>query len=319
VAQLITDCLLVSLRIRTIWEVQTFYESRYLTNDYFHRLVDILRYVCIGTAIFNITPIQLYSDPRSDNVVVFTLAILAELMITMGLGLELYFKGLGDKVSIKNHTLDDFKFRNGGLFVLYLAAVIIAAIQHYKARKGDPGFILAADAEGNEVVVYVDVDHSLADAHHSANSEVVHDTHSLADVDHSSKNITAGHRVLTSSSYDEVHSTDRALWDMDDLPMTITAAAYVLRFILSSIRLHLRDKKGDVRSWYVPANIDYLIHRYGEFIMLMIGEGVLSLLVVETVEVKEYYEVVLFGMLTMIFIYVLTTESAPSDSSKHAL
>ena len=53
--------------------------------------------------------------------------------------------------------------------------------------------------------------------------------------------------------------------------------------------------------------------------MLMIGEGELSILIIETVEVKEYYVAVMCGLLTMIFIYVLKTESEPSDLSKHAL
>ena len=73
---------------------------------------------------------------------------------------------------------------------------------------------------------------------------------------------------------------------------------------------------GDVRNWYVPTNIDYLIHRYGEFVMLMIGEGVLSLLIVQT---TNDYTAVIFGMLTMIFIFVLKVESEPTDSSNHAL
>ena len=111
----------------------------------------------------------------------------------------------------------------------------------------------------------------------------------------------------------------RAMWDLYDLPMTFTTAAYLLRFILSIVRFHLRGKKGDVMSWYIPTNIDYLIHRYGEFIMLMIGEGELSILIIVTVEVKEYYVAVMCGLLKMIFIYVLKTESEPSDLSKHAL
>ena len=238
--------------------------------------------------------------------------------MSMGLGLELYFRGLGDKASIKNHTLDDFKFRNGGLFVLYLAAVILAVVQHYQAH---PGFVLAADAAGDEVVRDDQAD---ADSTHD---ELLPDDHSLAvaDTDHSANSIhdeanrdTGGHRVLSSSSY-AVHSLDRAIWDIYDLPMTLTAAAYLLRFVLSSVRFHLRNKEDDVRSWYIPANIDFLIHRYGEFIMLMIGEGVLSLLVIETVEVTDYYVVVMCGMLTMIFIYVLKTESEPHDSSTHAM
>ena len=55
------------------------------------------------------------------------------------------------------------------------------------------------------------------------------------------------------------------------------------------------------------------------FVMLMMGEGVLSLLIVETVDTAEYYVIVMSGLLTMIFIFTLKTESEPMDISKHAL
>ena len=42
-----------------------------------------------------------------------------------------------------------------------------------------------------------------------------------------------------------------------------------------------------------------MIHRYGEWILLMIGEGILSLLIVETVEVGDYYLITAFGILTV--------------------
>ena len=74
-----------------------------------------------------------------------------------------------------------------------------------------------------------------------------------------------------------------------------------------------------MRNWYIPVNIDYLIHRYGEFVMLMIGEGVLSLLIVEKTHTNDYFVAIVCGLLTMIFIFVLKTESEPHDLSKHAL
>ena len=228
----------------------------------------------------------------------FTLAMLAELVVSIGLGLELYFKGLGDKVSIQNHTLDDFKFLHGVLFVFYLAAFILATVQRVQVRSEDPETKLIDETNRAEGVD----SHSL-----SSNTE-----------DYGSSGEDWG-RLLSASSL-EVHVTEaRAIWDVYDLPMTLTAASYFLRFFLSGLRLLWRDSMGDVRSWYVPPNIDYLIHRYGEFVMLMIGEGVLSLLIIETVETKDYYTAVIFGMLTMIFIHVLKSESEPTDSSKHAL
>ena len=64
---------------------------------------------------------------------------------------------------------------------------------------------------------------------------------------------------------------------------------------------------------------DYVIHRYGEWILLMIGEGILSLLIVETAEVKDYYIITTFGVITIIFIQILKFESEPSHGDGHAM
>ena len=52
--------------------------------------------------------------------------------------------------------------------------------------------------------------------------------------------------------------------------------------------------------------------------LLMIGEGILSLLIVETVEDAEYYLITTFGALTVIFIQVLKFESEP-HGGEHAM
>ena len=302
-----------------------------MTNDYFHRLLDIVRYFCVGIAIYNIKPIRLYSNEYSFSVMEFTLAMFVELMIAMGLCLELYYKGLGDRESIKNFTLDDFKFRNAPLFAFYLAAFIIAAVNYAQARKGGSGEdLLAVDEYGTEYWVSdaSDAHHDTADLHGVVEPHAVVDSHAVEVAHHEAATATGdhgavesgGHRLLGgSSSHEEVYFVGRGIWDIYDLPMTLTTVAYFLRFFMTSMRFFLRDMKGDIRSWYIPTNIDYLVHRYGEFVMLMIGEGVLSLLIVETVETKDYFVAVVCGLLTMIFIHVLKTESEPHDSFKHAL
>ena len=68
-----------------------------------------------------------------------------------------------------------------------------------------------------------------------------------------------------------------------------------------------------------PSPPDYAIHRYGEWILLMIGEGILSLLIVETVEVGDYYVITIFGVLTIIFIQILKFESEPFHAEGHAM
>lgn len=287
----------------TCWEVQTLYEAAYLTHDFFHRLIEMFRYLCVGMAIFNITSLKLYADPRSDNVMVFTLFMLLELIVTIGLEVELYFRALGDKTCIQNHTRNEM-LRSGFLFMVYLAAFILASVQYVQVHGGD-------------------------DSLDPLNKVIMEDYEAFAD----------GHR-----HYED--NEKKAIWNLHDLPMTLTAAAYFVRLVLSTALFLRKSKTSDMQEWCVPINVDYVIHRFGEFIMLMIGEGVLSLLIgklsfvlfcpclfivvfdsrnylmlaiVDTVESTEYYVVVICGILTMIFLHVLKMDSEPLDSRQHAL
>ncbi len=123
----------------------------------------------------------------------FTVAMLIELMLSMGLTVELYFKCEGNRTLVKKHTWDDIRFRLGPIFVLYLAAVVIAAVQFAQAQR-----------------------------------------------------LGHGHGVHT--------AIERASWDLQDLPMTLTMAAYVARFILSGLRkFTMRNKEREV-----PSNIGEL-------------------------------------------------------------
>jgi hypothetical protein len=62
----------------------------------------------------------------------------------------------------------------------------------------------------------------------------------------------------------------------------------------------------------VPNNFNYLIHCYREWVIL-------SLLIVETVELQDYYVIALVGTLTVILIQTLRFESELSHSDSHAL
>ena len=91
---------------------------------------------------------------------------------------------------MKKHTWDDIRFRLGPTFLLYLAAVVIAAVQFARAHR-----------------------------------------------------LGRGHTVI-----------ERASWNLQDLPMTLTMAAYVARFILSGLRkFTLSNKEREV-----PSNIGEL-------------------------------------------------------------
>jgi hypothetical protein len=69
----------------------------------------------------------------------------------------------------------------------------------------------------------------------------------------------------------------------------------------------------------VPLNIDFVIHRYGEWIMLMLGESVLSLLVVDVNDGFNYYAAFFSGIVSIILLEYLHFRSQPHDPDEHAL
>jgi len=68
----------------------------------------------------------------------------------------------------------------------------------------------------------------------------------------------------------------------------------------------------------VPMNIGFFIHRFGEWILLMLGESVLSLLIVPT-ERGDYYKAFFCGILSISILEVLYFQSQPHDADDHAL
>jgi hypothetical protein len=66
-------------------------------------------------------------------------------------------------------------------------------------------------------------------------------------------------------------------------------------------------------------HVEYVIHRYGEWTMLMLGESVLSLLIVDVVDSEDYYGVFFAGVVAIIFLHYVHFRSQPHDPDEHAM
>ena len=252
----------------TTWETATYYESRYTKVDYAHRLFDIIRYMFVSTAVLHIKPLDLLADPRSLEALIFVSAILFESAMHLGLNLELYFKGRGDRAAIRNHTWTKIKYQLLPTIAMYTSAVVVAAVH-------------------------------------------------FAHVPTDEKSEYNNYRYLAEERYE----TSGPRWTLTDLPLTLTALAYLLNIFHTTWRKMraTSGKHGDIRTRFVPNNVGYMIHRYGEWIMLMVGESILSLLIVETTESRNYYIITTFGVLSVILLHILKVESDPSHAEDHAL
>lgn len=66
-------------------------------------------------------------------------------------------------------------------------------------------------------------------------------------------------------------------------------------------------------------NVVVCIHRLGEWIMLLLGESILSLLIVETSLSKNYYITFYCGIVSVVLLQYLHFRSQPHHASEHAL
>jgi hypothetical protein len=78
--------------------------------------------------------------------------------------------------------------------------------------------------------------------------------------------------MYLSDGYDDHHydndDNHAPIWELSDLPLTLCCASYLLR-ICSQIGIsvyHNSHKRNDFQNYFVPHNIEYLIHRYGEWV-----------------------------------------------------
>jgi hypothetical protein len=69
----------------------------------------------------------------------------------------------------------------------------------------------------------------------------------------------------------------------------------------------------------IPLNITFVIHRYGEWTMLMLGESVLSLLIVDVSETSKYYSTLFSGIVSITLLEYLHFRSQPHDPDDHAM
>mmetsp|Transcript_38268 Transcript_38268/g.89000 ORF Transcript_38268/g.89000 Transcript_38268/m.89000 type:complete len:253 (-) Transcript_38268:150-908(-) len=82
--------------------------------------------------------------------------------------------------------------------------------------------------------------------------------------------------------------------------------------------------QSDHKAVTVPMNIEYVMHRYGEFTMLMLGESILSLIIVDhpndsEEEKKNYHMIFIMGITAVFLLQVIDFDSQPHNPNHHAL
>ena len=295
------------------WERKMNYDARYLVVDYAHRIFEVIRVFLVGLAVLHIKPVEFLSDSSSAETFTFVLCIFLESLTHILLEVELILVGIGDRTALVNHSKRKLKASLIPLSCFYLAATIISGVSYFRSDDGEAGTYDSSSP-------YPTKDY---DSKNTSNYGSEYGSGNSTESDHEYPKML---RYLAASSdseynkYEDAYTTGTQ-WSISDLPLSLCFIGYILNLLFTAFRkiYTLDSKKRDVRDHYIPNNIDFMIHRYGEFTMLMLGEIVLSVLIVDTVESRQYYAIACSGLLSVITIQALKFESEPSHADAHCL
>ncbi|KAL3905809.1 MAG: hypothetical protein SGILL_009528 [Bacillariaceae sp.] len=166
----------------------------------------------------------------------------------------------------------------------YLAATIIAGLEFYRDR-GDVEYHDSGSSYSNETDSY---SNTTDEEHHR----------SLAEAE--------------TSSY-PTENNDIPIWLLlgGSLFWCLTYVAYVICFLPGG---------GKHKEISVPANISFVIHRYGEWIMLLLGESILALVIVDVLQPSPgYYYTFYAGIVSVVLLQYLHYRSQPHHPDEHAM
>lgn len=238
------------------WYNDLTFSSRYTVVDQFHRLIWGFKFFVIGVAIIFITPLNLMGDPQRNDTPGFILALLVESLITFGLNLETYFKAQGDRTPIKKHAKRMILNEDLPTMFFYIAAFILATLGYYNvdiygnhSSDGDHRMLAGESNIGCSSGGRLLLSRMLGATEVGCPSDV--------------------HRKLAPATAGDGCTCHTGInFSTDDVPMAIVLFAYWFYNVFSfSYQLKLASKEKDIRDRFVPNNLDYVVHRYGEWTM----------------------------------------------------
>ena len=108
--------------------------------------------------------------------------------------------------------------------------------------------------------------------------------------------------------------------DTNYIPAILMASTWLIVPLNNYLILVKVRGRGDYKLRSVPMNIQFNIHRIGEWVMLMLGESILSLLIVEYIQGSLVYNVTFYsGIVSVILLQFLHYKNQPHDPNEHAM
>jgi len=121
-------------------------------------------------------------------------------------------------------------------------------------------------------------------------------------------------RYLAGVEYSGIPSSES--YSVNHLPIILCFSIIFIFYPMHYLISHLR-RQDDIKKVTIPMNIDLIIHRSGEWVMLMLGESILSILIVDIHE--DFYKTFYMGIISVVLLQFLHFKSQPHDADDHAM
>jgi hypothetical protein len=270
-----------------VWSKKLQFDAKFTVVDYVHRLTETLRVCFLALSIMHVESMDTMRNPTKVNTFNFILGLTLEQWSTVLSQFEIYVKGVGVNKACRIEAGRMLVMSQLPQLFLYSAALAVAGYSHFPPGDGDGG-----------------------DNYYDKSS-----SSSLSSEDKHYLRFLAGDSSSAASA-----STSTTDFSIADVPYLLIFLGYFVNQLVIFLYIHFfLPPNGRHKAVMTPMNVDFTIHRYGEWTMLMLGESVLSLLIVETVNTSDYYVVAFVGIVSVILLQALHFESEPSHADGHAM
>ena len=224
-----------------------------------------------------------------------------------------------EKVAYSSRFAPDDNFFHRGLEIFHLC-VLGTIVQHIRSVKIMSHPSVYPDTMIFTFAIFLDCATELwkqADLYHNVEGgpEAVH--HAKDDFDRKCVSASVFWLAAILAGYDYFFVTDNA---PNPVPILVVFAGYLIdQLSIQYMYSVLHRRSGSFNEYRVPINLEFMSHRLGEWIMLMLGESILSLLIVAESNGFRYFVTFYAGILSVTMLQYIYFRTQPYNIDDHAM
>jgi hypothetical protein len=237
--------------IMMVWHTKMYYDSRFCVHgdDIFHKVYEFAVLIALGTAVLYIRPVPILQNPNNIDLFAYTLCTTICHTLATGRIVEVWFNVHGQPAA-KTSAKRDLRYYALSL-LFYISATIVSGVAYDTTTNKNETMNTTTTTSSSSTLNVSDYDTTDDDQDHRG----------LADSSSPSSTSSYG-----SGDYNIVYDTQQ----QDNTVWLLAAGSFSFQLLIG-IMILLLPPGGKHKEISVPMNIDFCIHRYGAWTMLMLG------------------------------------------------